>query len=462
MKHQVVWFKRDLRVEDHLPLLEAARHGAVLPLFIVEPEWLASLDFDPCHWTFARASLVDLDARLRQLGQGLVVRVGEAVEVLRSLDIAHLWAHEETGNWTTYQRDRRVRQWAKATNTPFTEFPSGGVVRRLKTRDGWSRNWEERMAAPILEAPTHLLPSIAPTPIPTARDLGIGHDRRDLAQPGGLRHAHATLDSFLAQRGARYHAEMSSPVTAETACSRLSPYLAWGNLSSRQVAQATRRRIAEAPEWKRPLRAFDARMHWRCHFMQKLEDEPRTEFENFARAYDGLREPHWNSEWFDAWKQGRTGYPLVDACMRMLERTGWINFRMRAMLVSFASYHLWLHWREPALHLARLFVDYEPGIHYSQMQMQSGTTGINTLRMYSPIKQQMDQDPDGTFVRQWLDEPTAAPIVDHKEALALARARFSAIRKLAGTKEQAREVLQKHGSRKKPTRTRQARQQMLF
>jgi len=72
---------------------------------------------------------------------------------------------------------------------------------------------------------------------------------------------------------------------------------------------------------------------------------------------------------------------FVDACMRALIQTGWINFRMRAMLVSFSSYHLWLHWREPGLHLARVFTDYEPGIHWSQVQMQSGTTGINTLRI---------------------------------------------------------------------------------
>lgn len=185
--------------------------------------------------------------------------------------------------------------------------------------------------------------------------------------------------------------------------------------------------------------------------MQKLEDEPRVEFENFARAYDGMREPHWNEEWFAAWKEGRTGYPMVDACMKMLGQTGWINFRMRAMLVSFASYHLWLHWREPALHLARLFVDYEPGIHYSQIQMQSGTTGMNTVRMYSPLKQMEDQDPDGVFVREWLGDlhNYPNPIVEHKEAISLARARIGAVRKLSGTRAEVRQVVKQHGSRKR-------------
>ncbi len=469
MSYQVVWFKRDLRIEDHRPLVEAAKRGPVLPLYIVEPEWLASPDFDPSHWTFVRASLVELDQQLRRLGQGLVVRAGEAVDVLRHLPEAHLWAHEETGNWVTYQRDRRVRKWARETNTPITEVPANGVVRRLKSRDGWSRNWEGRMAEPIVDAPMKLQPSMARTPIPTAQDLGIGVDRRTLAQRGGGREALETLDSFLSARGVRYHMEMSSPVTAEASCSRLSPYLAYGNLSTRQVVQATRRRVAmldehDAATWKRALRAFDARLHWRCHFMQKLEDDPRIETENFVRAYDGMREPHWNEDWFEAWKTGRTGYPLIDACMRMLEQTGWINFRMRAMLVSFASYHLWLHWPKPALHLARLFVDYEPGIHYSQFQMQSGTTGINTLRMYSPLKQQLDQDPAGVFVKEWLGDPDGypAPIVDHKEAIALARARIGAVRKQTSTRDEARQVMKKHGSRKKTALKKQTAQQMLF
>ena len=94
------------------------------------------------------------------------------------------------------------------------------------------------------------------------------------------------------------------------------------------------------------LTGFSGRLRWHCHFMQKLESEPAIEFHNFARAYDGLREGEFNEAYFDAWRLGMTGYPMVDACMRSLVATGWLNFRMRAMLVSFASYHLWLHWRQ--------------------------------------------------------------------------------------------------------------------
>jgi deoxyribodipyrimidine photo-lyase len=150
------------------------------------------------------------------------------------------------------------------------------------------------------------------------------------------------------------------------------------------------------------LTAFISRLYWHCHFIQKLESEPAIEWQNMHRGYDGLREHDFNEAHFEALKAARTGWPMVDACVTMLRETGWLNFRMRAMLVSVAAYPLWLHWRPVGEWLATQFLDYEPGIHWSQLQMQSGTTGINTTRVYNPIKQAQDHDPHGRFVRQWL------------------------------------------------------------
>jgi deoxyribodipyrimidine photo-lyase len=192
--------------------------------------------------------------------------------------------------------------------------------------------------------------------------------------------------------------------------------------------------------------------------MQKLEDEPEIELRNFARTADGLRPgdegvpmSDRDRERLAAWCEGRTGYPMVDACMRSLRTTGWLNFRMRAMLVSFAAYHLWLHWREPGLWLARQFLDFEPGIHWSQMQMQSGTTGINTLRMYSPAKQLRDHDPHGQFLRRWVPEwgsdAYPAPVVEERAALTAAKERLFGLRRSDAARAEADVIQQRHGSR---------------
>jgi deoxyribodipyrimidine photo-lyase len=286
-----------------------------------------------------------------------------------------------------------------------------------------------------------------------------------------------TLNSFLTERGRDYRYQMSSPVTAFRASSRLSPHLTWGTLSMREVAQASWARMrdlkqgdgAAAKSWRASMISFSGRQHWHCHFMQKLEDEPRIEFENMHRAYDGLRPGIADAAKLEAWSSGNTGYPFVDACMRALNQHGWINFRMRAMLMSFASYHLWLPWRESGLSLARKFVDYEPGIHWPQVQMQSGTTGINTMRIYNPVKQGYDQDPNGVFVRAYMPElisvpdsfmhepwlwPGAetlaypAPIVDNAGAAKAARDALYVVRKGPDHKAAARKIVAKHGSRK--------------
>ncbi|MDE2202476.1 MAG: deoxyribodipyrimidine photo-lyase [Burkholderiaceae bacterium] len=493
MTFTVVWFKRDLRVHDHAPLLHAARQGPVLCLYVVEPVYWAQPDAALQHYLFLQECLQDLDAQLRTCGAALQVAVGDVTQILARLHaaapFAQLVSHEETGNGHTFERDRAVARWCRDHGVTWREWPQHGVVRRLQTRDVWHARWRTHMHAPCLPAPS--TGSLKGVGLPWGKQvwpagtaLGLAADAPRRRQRGGRSTGQACLQDFLLERSQRYRGGISSPLTAPSACSRLSPYLAMGCLSMREVVQATEQRVLQlkgcadpAAAWQsKGLAAFISRLHWHCHFIQKLESEPALEFRNLHRGYDGLREAEWNQAHFAALVSGRTGWPMVDACVAMLRETGWINFRMRAMLVSVASYPLWLHWRPVGLWLARQFLDYEPGIHWSQMQMQAGTTGINTTRVYNPIKQAQDQDPQGTFVRHWLpalrrvpdtwllqpwrmppevqarcgvrvgvDIPE--PVVDLEAATRQAKARIHALRGRADVRNANAAIVQKHGSR---------------
>lgn len=473
----IVWFKRDLRVDDHEPLSLAVCQGRVIPLYIVEPEFWHQPDTSYRQYQYLVTTLNELDSGLNLLGSRLIIRLGDAVEVLDSLvqtwGVTQMFSHQETGNNWTYARDRRVQRWAKTRGVSWQESTQTGVVRRLKNRDGWSARWQATMQAPLVQRPHHIQSIPVDTQaMPSADALGLMHDGYATIQSGGSPMAHDTLATFLDNRAQPYARALSSPVTAYTHCSRLSSYLTLGAVSMRTVSQATQARQVAIKQqaigggWRSAMRSFSGRLRWHCHFIQKLEDAPRIEFDNMHSAYNGLRENTFNDAYFDAWKAGKTGFPMVDACMRALTATGWLNFRMRAMLMSVASYHLWLHWREPAVHLARLFVDYEPGIHYSQAQMQSGTTGINSVRIYNPIKQGVDHDPAGEFIRKWVPElaqcPTEfihmpwkngyyrPPIVDEAQARQAAAAQVYALRKKTTHQEEAQAIVKQHGSRKRP------------
>lgn len=413
----LIWLKRDLRLHDHPALSLAAGLGAVLPVYVVEPEYWAQPDTSARHWGFVAESLAGLRAEMAPLGLTLAVRVGDAVEVLSRLCLRHgisrIVSHAETGTLWSFARDRRVAAWARAAGIDWVELPQSGVIRRPDSGENWQAQREGFMAAPALPLPQGLrgVEGVEPGPIPQARALRLAEERCPHRQRGGREDGLRLLDSFLTTRGETYRAALSSPVTGERACSRLSPHLAFGTVSIREVVQASAARVAErpGPRWGGALKSFQTRLICRDHLIQQLEDQPRFEADCLWRAAENLRPRQPDAARLAAWAAGETGLPFLDACLRYLRATGWLNFHMRAMVMATASWHLWLDWRATGPHLARMVTDYEPGIHWPQVQLQAGVTALSAPQIHNPVQQGLAQDPGGVFTRRWLPELAAVP-----------------------------------------------------
>lgn len=512
---EIVWFKRDLRVVYHEALFYAcesahASDAALLALYVIEPSiWLAP-DASWRQWQFVEDSLNELQTDLGALGIPLLKAYGEMPQVLQVIAsqfaIKGLWSHQETGNAKTFARDLAVKAFCKTQQIPWQEFAQQPIRRAGINRDYYhamSQAFFERapLAVPVVsqalqqrnQAFAHQAYDVLESPLRACEPLPQSEFWQTLqarayphesTQRGGRKRGEACLQRILRHRAKNYLATLAKPVEGARFSSRLSPHLAWGSLSIREVIHALMQAIRKAAEHELPtkeLRALLSRLFWQSHFMQKLEAEPEMEFQalhplyNDLRAWDDTAQHHlW------AWQTAQTGMPMVDACLRCLQQTGWLPFRMRAMIVSYASYQLWIPWQRFAPYLAALFTDYEPGIHYSQIQMQSGTTGINQMRVYCPVKQAQDHDANGRFIAQWLPalanvpveyrfEPwkmDAAmqqrygcilgrdyphPVVEHKSAAKQAKQKLAEVRQQNGAKELSKQVFIKHGSRLSPS-----------
>ena len=471
-KVNILWFRKDLRIEDNEALYEASKKFKILPIYIVDKDLWAQNSYSNRQWQFCKESLLDLNKELILIGQQLVIRTGDVIEIFteisKSFKIMGIYSHQETGDFYIYKRDKRIRAWASKNNISWKEYLQFGVFRGKTNRNFWAKNWRAHLEKQIPQTKRQLDPiDFRIGHIPDDNTFKFEEDKCLGRLKGGRKEGLLRLETFFKKDIEFYRNNISNPDKSQESCSRLSPYITWGCISIREIYKKA--------NYKNDLnhKMFKSRIAWHCHFIQKLESEPELEFREFHSYFKNLRKT--NTNFIKLWSEGNTGYPFLDACMRSLNHNGWLNFRMRAMLMSFASYNLWIPWQESGSVLAKKFIDYEPGIHWCQCQMQSGTTSINANRIYNPVKQGKDHDPDGVFIRKWLPELKFIPnpfihepwlfrnyekyknlnninynnpIIDIKDTSRYARKKLSEISKKYGYWDISKTIYEKHGSRK--------------
>lgn len=428
VKRTLVWFRgKDLRIDDHQPLLDAAAAGEVIPLFVLDPYFFAKERAAelPNRIAFLLGSLSEVADRLEVLGSKLAVVEGRCVDVVPKLAaqwkvdqvFAHRWV-EPFGR----ERDTRV---AEALEVPFTLYEGEtllppGALRPFRVFTAFARA-HEREHAPVrpMGAPKRLPPipkdvTWKEAKIPTAQSLGLKLAPR-LPEPGEGAAKHR-LRVFIRDNLERYVTERDRMDLDTT--SRLSVDLKFGTLSIRTVWHA----CAEQPQAEKFLselrwREFSHHVLW--HRPDVLEKPFQPAFQKFPWRED--------EKLFRAWTEGTTGYPLVDAAARQLLAEGFVHNRARMVAASFLAKHLMLDWRLGEKHYLKHLVDGDWAQNNLGWQWSAGC-GCDAqpyFRVFNPTAQAERFDPDGSYVKRWVPRPVAKPIVDHAES----RARFLAVAK---------------------------------
>lgn len=399
----IVWHRRDLRADDNKALYEASKiTKTVLPVFVIDPFFFRK-DKETCddRIFFMFECLKDLDRQYQQIGSSLIVLFGNTLEQLGRLKDkydASVYYNYDTNMPFGFERDFEASK-----KEGFCGFNNDAVIRDKKdTRTKWAEQCQEYFESKLLEANAPLLPHGEKSTITfeeVIEKYSLKKQKEDVPKGGSLE-AMRRLNKFILNID-KYPSSISKPYLAELFTSRISAHLSFGCISTRQVYQ----KIAQSKVKPKARQFYLSRIYWNQYFTQKLEDFPRATSEPINPYFKNVKtiaKP--NPYFIEAFKKGRTGFPLIDASVRALIKTGFANFRMRAMLASFFSLILKQDWKVGADWMHYHLIDADTAINYEQWQMQSGLVGVHPLRLYNPTKQIFDNDPEGKFIKKYVPE----------------------------------------------------------
>jgi deoxyribodipyrimidine photo-lyase len=417
MNRTIVWFRRDLRIADHAPLYRAALRGAVIPVFVFDRALLHHPETAPARVAFLLDCLAALDQALQERGGRLILRSGDPVDVLPALvketQADGIYAYIDYERIYGRVRDARLNQALANAQMKIRWFEPAGGTPELMLYPDYREFWYGEMQASLIPVPQQVLvPPVPSEPLPSLADLGLISDGKPIPV-GGAEPARQFLHDFFAEKADRYYWQLSYPGAEVT--TGLSPYIKFGAISLRECYHIAQQQEVSNPKVERSRQQLIARLRWGSGFTQRFRYLPQLELRSLYTVFD---EDGWefDEDLYQAWQEGQTGFPIVDAAARCLQATGgWkqLNFRSRALYSSFLSNLLGMDWRFGALHFMRHLIDGDCPIDHYQWAMQAGVTHCvdkTWTRIYNPEQVAVDRcDPEGLFIKQWVPEVAHLP-----------------------------------------------------
>ena len=442
----IVWFRRDLRLEDNESVyLATSNQNPTLFIFCVDPWFYSNNMVGDKRVNFLFESLVDLDNELQKLGSNLTILEGNTIEsfselitTLNKFNIqAQLYFNTDVQVQYGIDRDNAIRSLWSAKNCSYIESLASFMIKVKDKSDmsNWGRKYYNYQQSPLHPHPRIITEEnfqsgiqVKPlvnsfdikqlqleniqTPLDLLNRFKSKNNINSRIYQGGSTNAHIIVNDFIKHRSVGYNWRQSRPWQAQQGgVSQLSPHITFGTISPRQVYQLSRdSRQKTDRKHAFALKSFEERLRWRDHFFNKLLLDPSIAWKNHYHEYDSVYNldelDEEKNQYFIHWKNGTTGFPLIDASMRQLNRDGYMNFRMRAMNATFLTINCGISWHHGAEYFMTQLVDGDIAINHWQWQMQAGITNpfSTTFRIYNPNSNISEKDPTLEYIHYWCPE----------------------------------------------------------